>query len=186
MRMIRATQVLPSGQWDRASEADHIELPHDGRHRHRIAMRGAGDTVFLLDLAEAATLHDGDGLQLEDGRIVRVIAASEPIAEIIAAGPDQLARIAWYFGNRHVPVQILADRIRFGRDRALEELAEKLGARVAHIDAPFEPEGGAHAQATAHAHSHHHAHEHGPGCGHDHSHDHDHGHHHHHHHDPKR
>ncbi|MBY0531415.1 MAG: urease accessory protein UreE [Xanthobacteraceae bacterium] len=185
--MIRATEVLPSGQWNRGTEADSIELPHDGRHRRRIAMRGAKDTVFLLDLTEATMLHDGDGLKLEDGRIVRVIAASEPIAEITASDPHHLARIAWHLGNRHVPAQILADRIRIGRDHVLEELMVKLGAKVARIEAPFDPEGGAYAEETAHAHGHHqghsHDHEHGPdcGCGHDHSHDHhhDHGHHHH-------
>jgi urease accessory protein len=189
--MIRATEVLPSGQWNRASEIDTIELPHDGRHRRRIAMRGTRDTVFLLDLTEAATLQDGDGLKLQDGRVVRVISSSEPIAEITASDPHHLARIAWHLGNRHVPAQILADCIRIGRDHVLEELMVKLGAKVARIEAPFDPEGGAYAEETAHAHGHHHDHahdrahdhEHGPdcGCGHDHSHDnsHEHGHHHH-------
>jgi urease accessory protein len=190
--MIRATEVLAAGQWDRNSEADTIELPHDGRHRRRIAMRGAKDTVFLLDLTDATMLNDGDGLKLDDGRIVRVIAASEPIVEITASDPHHLARIAWHLGNRHVPAQILSDRIRIGRDHVLEELMVKLGAKVAHVEAPFDPEGGAYAEETAHAHgqhnhdhSHDHAHhDHGPecGCGHDHSHDHhhdhDHGHHH--------
>jgi urease accessory protein len=179
--MIRATEVLLSGQWNRASEADTIELPHDGRHRRRIAMRGAKDTVFLLDLAEAAMLQDGDGLKLEDGRVVRVISASEPIAEITASDPHHLARIAWHLGNRHVPAQILADRIRIGRDHVLEELMVKLGAKVARIEEPFDPEGGAYAEETAHAHGHDHHdhahdHEHGPDCGHDHSHDHEHHH----------
>ncbi|MBX3534735.1 MAG: urease accessory protein UreE [Xanthobacteraceae bacterium] len=196
--MIRATEVLPAGQWNKSAEADAIELPHDGRHRRRIAMRGNRDTVFLLDLAEAALLHDGDGLKLQDGRVVRVIAASEPIVEITASDPHHLARIAWHLGNRHVPAQILADRIRIGRDHVLEELMVKLGAKVSRIEAPFDPEGGAYTEETAHAHdhhhdhshdhhhghdhAHHHEHEHGPncGCGHDHAHDHshDHGHHH--------
>jgi urease accessory protein len=189
--MIRATEILAAGHWNREGEADTIELPHDGRHRRRIAMRAAGDTVFLLDLAEAALLHDGDGLKLEDGRIVRVIAASEPIAEITASDPHHLARIAWHLGNRHVPAQILPDRIRIGRDHVLEELMEKLGAKVSRIEAPFDPEGGAYAEETAHAHGHHHHghghhhhghehhdHEHGPdcGCGHDHGHGHHHDH----------
>jgi urease accessory protein len=185
--MIRATEVLPSGQWNRAAEADSIELPHDGRHRRRIAMRGNRDTVFLLDLAEAMMLQDGDGLKLEDGRVVRVVSASEPIAEITANDPHHLSRIAWHLGNRHVPAQILADRIRIGRDHVLEELMVKLGAKVSRIEAPFDPEGGAYAEETAHAHGHHahhhHDHEHGEncGCGHDHAHDHshDHGHQHH-------
>ena len=168
--MIRATKVLTAGSWDRAKEADRIELPHDGRHRRRVAMRGAADTVFLLDLAETSQLKDGDGLVLEDGRIVRVVAASEPIVEI-KGDAHLLARVAWHLGNRHVPAEILKDRIRIARDHVLEEMVEKLGAKVARIEAPFDPEAGAYAHETAHAH-HNHEREHH----HDHAHDHDHHH----------
>ena len=157
--MIRATRVLPAGHWDHAKQADKIELPHDGRHRRRVAMRGAADTVFLLDLPEATLLRDGDGLLLEDGRIVRVAAAAEPIVEITGE-PHLIARVAWHLGNRHVPAEILPDRIRIARDHVLEEMVEKLGARVARIEAPFDPEGGAYAEQTAHAHGHDHGHDH--------------------------
>jgi urease accessory protein len=167
--MIRATSVLAAGQWDRAAEADTIELPHDGRHRRRVAMRGANDTVFLLDLAEATQLGDGDGLLLEDGRVIRVVAAAEPVVDITGTA-HLLARIAWHLGNRHVPTEIRPDRIRIARDHVLEDMLEKLGARVTHLEAPFEPEGGAYAQETAQGHGHrdHHDHDH-------HHHDHAHG-----------
>ena len=167
--MIRATKVLPAGHWDHTKQADKIELPHDGRHRRRVAMRGAGDTVFLLDLSEATLLRDGDGLLLEDGRIVRVTAASEPIVEI-TGDPHLIARLAWHLGNRHVPAEILPDRIRIARDHVLEEMVEKLGARVARVEAPFDPEGGAYAQETAHAHGHDHSHDHDDDHHHDHAH----------------
>jgi urease accessory protein len=172
--MIRATKVLPAGHWDRAKESDRIELPHDGRHRRRTAMRGAGDTVFLLDLPEATLLRDGDGLLLDDGRIVRVSAAREPIVEITGE-PHLIARVAWHLGNRHVPAEILPDRIRIARDHVLEDMVAKLGAHVTRIEAPFDPEGGAYAEETAQAHGHrehdhdHHDHDH-------HHHDHDHAH----------
>ena len=166
--MIRAASVLPAGTWDRAKEADRIELPHDGRHRRRVAMRGAGDTTFLLDLAEATLLRDGDGLQLDDGRVVRVVAAAEPIVEITGE-PQLIARHAWHLGNRHVPAQILSDRIRIGRDHVLEEMVAKLGGKVARIEAPFDPEAGAYAHEE-HGRQAHHDHDH------DHGHDHSHGH----------
>jgi urease accessory protein len=170
--MIRATSVLPSGTWDRVKEADRIELPHDGRHRRRVAMRGAADTVFLLDLSEATLLRDGDGLQLEDGRVVRVVAAAEPIVEITGE-PHLIARLAWHLGNRHVPAQILPDRIRIGRDHVLEEMVAKLGGKVARIEAPFDPEAGAyahdeHASRAHHDHDHDHGHGHKHGSGHGH------------------
>ena len=190
--MIRARTLVPAGSWDMSTAADRVVLPHDGRHRRRIAMRGEGDVVFLLDLADATRLKDGDGIALEDGRLVAVVAAEEPVAEIVARDPHHLARLAWHLGNRHVAAQLLADRIRIARDPVLEEMARGLGAEVAVVDAPFEPEGGAYEAAEAHGHAHadhghhehgheHHGHEHHEhgadcGCGHDHG---DHGHHHH-------
>ena len=192
--MIRARSLLPAGSWDAPTAADRVVLPHDGRYRRRIAMRGENDLAFLLDLDEATRLKDGDGLALEDGRIVAVIAAEEPVAEIVAQDAHHLARLAWHLGNRHVPAELLADRIRIARDSVLEEMARGLGAMVEVVEAAFEPEGGAYEAAEAHGHhghAHHdhdhdhghHHHEHGDacGCGHDHSHDH--GHHGHEHHD---
>ena len=151
--MIRAIQVLPAGNWDRKKEADAIELSHDGRHRRRIVMKSAGGTEFLLDLADTAILRDGDGLALDDGRIVRVVAAAEPVAEI-SGEPKLIARIAWHLGNRHVPAEILPNRILIAHDHVLEEMVQSLGARVRRIMSAFDPEPGAY-------HGHHHDHDHG-------------------------
>jgi urease accessory protein len=158
--MIRAMTLLPAGSWDRAQECDNIELPHDGRHRRRVTMRGVGDTVFLLDLAEATLLKDGDGLRLDDGRFIRVVAAREPILEV-TGDAHLLSRLAWHLGNRHVPAEILPKAIRIAPDHVLEDMLKKLGAKVAHIEAPFNPEAGAYANEHAHDHdSHHHEHTH--------------------------
>jgi urease accessory protein len=140
--MIRATEVLPAGTWT-APAADSVTLDAEGRHRRRVAMKAEGGLAFLLDLAQPAALRDRDGLQLEDGRVVLVLAAPEKLAEITARNPAALARIAWHLGNRHFAAQILGERIRIRRDHVIEALMLKLGASVAHIEAPFEPEGGA-------------------------------------------
>lgn len=178
--MIHARTLLPAGTWDISGAADRVVLPHDGRHRRRIAMRGEGDVVFLLDFQEATRLKDGDGLALDDGRTIAVVAAEEPVAEIVARDAHHLARLAWHIGNRHVAAELLADRIRIARDPVLEEMARGLGATVDIVDAAFEPEGGAYEAAEAHGHhghahhdhaGHEHAgHVHGDdcGCGHDH------------------
>jgi len=44
--------------------------------RRRVAMTGVRGLDFLLDLPEAVALRAGDGLQLEDGRVVEVVAAA--------------------------------------------------------------------------------------------------------------
>jgi urease accessory protein len=167
--MLRATKVLPAGTWDRALEADSIALTHDNRHRRRIAMKGEGGTEFLLDLGDATYLGDRDGLALDDGRVVRVVAAEEPVVDIIGTA-HLMARVAWHIGNRHVPAQILPDRIRIARDHVLEEMVERLGARVSRVNAPFDPEPGAYAEGQSHGHHHDHAHGHSHSHGHSHDH----------------
>src|SRR5271167_242107 len=166
--MLRADKVIAAGQWTGAP-ADTVVLDFDERYRRRVAMTGVGGLAFLLDLAEAAMLRGGDGLGLEDGRIVEVVAAPEPLAEIRAADELAQTRVAWHLGNRHLPTEILARALRIRRDPVIEAMVKGLGARVIALEAPFNPEGGAYVKAEGSAaESHHHGHDH------DHHHDHDH------------
>ena len=84
-------------------------------------------------------------MQLDDGNLVEVVAAPEPLIEARAGDLAALSRLAWHLGDRHVPVQVLNNRIRTRRDAGIEALLKSLGAKVASIEAPFEPEGGAYA-----------------------------------------
>lgn len=119
---------------------DSITLDHDARHCRRGRLVTEGGLEILLDLPQAAHLHDGDRLLLEDGRRVLVRAAAEPVLDITA--PD-LARIAWHLGNRHCPTQILPGALRIRDDHVLAEMLRGLGAEVTARNAPFEPEPGA-------------------------------------------
>jgi urease accessory protein len=168
--MIRATRVLAASLWSHAA-SDVVVLDFDARHRRRMTMTGEKGLTFLLDLPEAVALRDGDGLILDDGRIVAVRAALEPVAEISAPDAATLMRLAWHLGNRHLPAQLTADRIVIRRDHVIEEMVAGLGGSVRLISAAFDPEAGAYAPASAQAHSHAEAHSH--------SHSHSHTHHHH-------
>ncbi len=165
--MIRANFVSPKGAWQ-ATPADSILLDFDQRNASHAALTTTRGLEFTLDLPHAVTLRGGDALSLEDGRLIEVVAAPERLAEIRVGEPRDLARLAWHLGGRHSPAQILANRIRVRPDAAIEEMARGLGAKIAHIEAPFDPEGGAYAGPDIEV-----AHVHGPGCGHDHQ---DHGH----------
>src|ERR1700761_5089231 len=186
--MIRATQVRGQHRWTQPP-ADTIVLGFDDRHRRRMAMTGTRGLEFLLDLENAVALRGGDALVLEDGRLIEVVAAPEPLIEIRGYDPHHLVRVAWHLGNRHLPTQIMARGLRIRRDHVIEAMVKGLGARVIEIEAPFDPEGGAYADAghghashdhTGHDHAHHHdAHDHAAHdhAKHDHSkHDHSHGH----------
>ena len=186
--MIRATQVKGQHRWSEAP-ADTVVLDFDDRHRRRMAMTGTRGLEFLLDLENAVALRGGDALVLEDGRLIEVVAAPEPLAEIRGTDPQHLVRIAWHLGNRHLPTQIMAKGLRIRRDHVIEALVKGLGARVIEIEAPFDPEGGAYAgPGHGHAHdgdAHHAAHDHPAHDPDDHPHDHHHDHGHSHAHDRK-
>ena len=198
--MIRATEVRGQHCWT-VAPADTVVLDFDDRHRRRMAMTGTRGLAFLLDLENAVALRGGDALVLEDGRLVEVVAAPEPLIEIRGTDPQHLVRVAWHLGNRHLPTQITARGLRIRRDHVIEAMVKGLGARVIEIEAPFDPEGGAYAGGHAHApdsapqphtghdhashdHGHHHHDEHHPGdhhhhdehCDHEHHHGHSHAH----------
>src|SRR5438105_10462283 len=175
--MLRATSVKAAQTW-RETPADTVVLEFDDRHRRRLAMTCTRGLQFLLDLPETVALRGGDALVLEDGRLVEVVAAPEPLIEIRGVDPNQLVRIAWHLGNRHLPVQIAGKGVRIRRDHVIEAMVKGLGARVIEIEAPFDPEGGAYTAGghdNAHeSHDHRHAgHDHAPHDHDDHSHHHD-------------
>ena len=174
--MLRATDVIARGDWSGAASTS-IVLDFDERHRRRIRMEAVNGQEFLLDLPESVALRSGDALKLEDGQLIEVIGAPEPIAEISVETPDHLLRLAWHLGNRHLQVQVESGRLRIRRDHVIEEMISGLGGRVRVIAAPFDPEGGAYAQAK-HKHEAHKAepHVHDASCGHGHHHGHDHHH----------
>ena len=176
--MIRATEISAQHRWTEPP-ADTVVLDFDDRHRRRMAMTGTRGLEFLLDLENAVALRGGDALVLEDGRLIEVVAAPEPLIEIRGADPHHLVRVAWHLGNRHLPTQIMAKGLRIRRDHVIEAMVKGLGARVIEIEAPFDPEGGAYAGGGhAHADEGRHAADHGPRIDHDHG-----GHAHDHHHD---
>ncbi len=144
--MKRACNVRPAGQWDAARAVDLVTLDAHERHRRRIVLTGERGTTFMLDLPQATALRDGDGLVLDDGAIVRVAGRPEPLVEISAANGHELARLAWHIGNRHIDVQIAGDKLRIRRDHVIEDMLRGLGARLAMIEAAFDPEQGAYAQ----------------------------------------
>jgi urease accessory protein UreE len=78
--MKRASQVARAGAWRAADAIDRVVLDADERHRRRIVLTWERGTKFLLDLADATALRDGDGL--DNGTIICVVAKLEPLVEI--------------------------------------------------------------------------------------------------------
>ncbi len=143
--MKRASQTRSAGCWDAKAAIDRVVLDAGERHRRRVVLTGERGTIFLLDLPQAVALRDGDGLVLDDGSVIRVTGKPEPLIEIAARTPHELARLAWHIGNRHTDMQVAGDRLRIRRDHVLEAMLRGLGAQLTPVEAPFDPEPGAYA-----------------------------------------
>jgi len=153
--MHRASIYLPAGQWPQEKAAGSLTLDFDARHRRRFRLRADQGDDILLDLPQTVAMADGDGLQLEDGRWLKVQAAPEEIVEIRHEDQEQLMRLAWYLGNRHLPTEIRDRILRIRPDHVIEGMLRGLGAHLQTVQAAFQPEGG------AYGHGHHHKHHNG-------------------------
>jgi urease accessory protein len=150
--MRRASQIKRAGEWDVEVAADRVVLDAGDRHRRRIVLRGEKGTEIMLDFEKPVALRDGDGLVLDDGAVVLVAGAPEPLIEICAHSALDTVRLAWHLGNRHTDVQIAGDKLLIRRDHVLEEMLRGLGAHLTPREASFDPETGAPHEHHGHGH----------------------------------
>jgi len=174
--MERATLHHAAGRWPEAEAHDAVTLDFDHRHRRRLRLTTDAGEDCLLDLPKAVALAEGDGLETESGRFLRVNAKPEPVLEIRGRDAHHLTKLAWHLGNRHIPSELRVNSIRIRPDHVIAGMLEGLGGQVEALVEPFQPESGAYA-SHGHAHGeggHDHGHSHDHGHAHDHGHDHDH------------
>lgn len=115
-------------------------LPFEERQKSRLRARLENGEEVALVLPRGKVLRGGDVVKAPDGRAIEIVSAAEKLLHIEA---DALARVAYHLGNRHVAVQVGEGFLRIAEDHVLEGMLRGLGARVTHVEAPFEPEAGA-------------------------------------------
>lgn len=120
-----------------------LVLPFELRQKSRLRTRLENGEDIGLFLDRGQILRGGDYLQSEDGRVVKVCARPEKVLQIACDTAEALTRVAYHLGNRHVPLQVGSGWLRIAEDYVLRQMVEGLGAIVANIEAPFEPEAGA-------------------------------------------
>lgn len=171
---IKAKLKIPRGAY-RVQVSGQLRLAFASRQAgHGRAQLASGEEIELA-LPRGERLRDGDLVAASDGRVIEVLAAPEKLLHAECANAAELAKAAYYLGNRHVPLQVGEGFLRLAADQALAEALKKAGIKVTHVEAPFEPEAGADAGGK-HGHGHEHAHEQGHAHGDEHPHHHDHGH----------
>jgi urease accessory protein len=168
--MLTANKIMPQGRGLAPvllKRAATIELDWDVRQKSRFDATDSQGRQIGVFLPRGTAVRGGDVLVAEDGSLVRVIAAPQPVLRIThctAHGtPFDLTRAAYHLGNRHVPIELKPDHLKIEPDHVLADMLRSMHLIVVAVEEAFEPEGGAYGS---------HEHSHGGG----HSHDHDHGH----------
>lgn len=151
-RLIRAADPAAA-----ADPADVVDLDYEGRILRRRRLTTRRGESLMVDLAETASVDEGDCFVLDDGRQIVVHAAAEPVLTVTG----DLARLAWHIGNRHTPCQIGADRLVIRDDHVIAAMLDQLGAGISRGVAPFRPEGGAYGHGRTMGHDHGRVHHHG-------------------------
>jgi urease accessory protein len=123
------------------------------RIRSRLRVRLDDGREAGLFLERGMVLRDGDLLADPGGLTVQVRAAAEPLSRARASDPVLLARACYHLGNRHVPLEIAGQWVRYQPDHVLDQMLRRLGLEVSSEKAPFDPEPGAY-DSQGHAHGH--------------------------------
>jgi urease accessory protein len=172
--MLIANKLMPQGRGLAPvllKRAATIELDWDVRQKSRFDATDSQGRQIGVFLPRGTAVRGGDVLVAEDGSLVRVIAAPQPVLRIThctAHGtPFDLTRAAYHLGNRHVPIELKPDHLKIEPDHVLADMLRSMHLIVVALEEAFEPEGGAYGS---------HEHSHGGGHGHDHAHDHGHAH----------
>lgn len=153
--MLTAIAHRRAGAWT-GTAYDRAVLDHTERHVRRKVIRLIHEDEVMVDFPSAVSLKHGDALELDDGRLVEVIAAEEQLYEVTAHSVGELAALCWHIGNRHLEAQIEESRILILRDHVILAMLEGLGAHVHEVSEPFHPLRGAY---SGHGHSHGHGHD---------------------------
>ncbi len=150
--METARRYVPAFEVDAARVVDRVALDLEGRRKRRQVVTTLAGTSVLVDLALVPALRDGDGLVLDGGGVILVEALPEDLMEVTVADAAERVKVAWHLGNRHLPVQFVGDAMRMRSDHVIRAMLEGLGATVADVTAPFDPESGAYSGGHHHGH----------------------------------
>lgn len=187
--MLTIQKIIPRGRGLAPvllRRAATVELDWDVRQKSRFDATDSQGRHLGIFLPRGTVVRGGDVLVAEDGSMVQVRAAAQPVLEVRACAehgsPFDLVRAAYHLGNRHVPLELQPDHLKLEPDHVLADMLRRMHLIVSEVNAAFEPEGGAYgSEGHAHGHSHDHGHGHGHSHGEVHAHhhhhdDHDHGH----------
>ena len=172
--MLQASKLIPQGRGLAPAllkRALQVELDWDLRQKSRFDATANDGQHIGVFLPRGSVVRGGDVLVLENGTLLRVIAAPQQVLRITACSHQghhhqhqhqhdsafDLMRAAYHLGNRHVPIELKPDHLKIEPDHVLADLLRAMHLEVVEINEPFEPEAGAYGQHAGHGHGHSHA-----------------------------
>ena len=155
--MLQTSKLIPQGAGLAPvllKRATTLELDWDVRQKSRFDATDSTGRVLGVFLPRGTLVRGGDVLIAEDGSLIKVIAAPQPVLVITACtthgSPFDLTRAAYHLGNRHVPIELKPDHLKIEPDHVLTDLLRAMHLTVREATEAFEPEGGAYS-STGHA-----------------------------------
>jgi len=162
--MLTANKLMPQGRGLAPvliKRAATIELDWDVRQKSRFDATDSQGRQIGIFLPRGTAVRGGDVLVAEDGSLIRVIAAPQPVLVITHCTqhgtPFDLTRAAYHLGNRHVPIELKPDHLKIEPDHVLADMLRAMHLIVREASEAFEPEGGAYGGHGTHGHAHAHA-----------------------------
>lgn len=154
-KLIADGRGIAPGLVERAAS---VELDWAVRQKSRFEATDDRQRRLGVFLPRGAVLRGGDVLVAEDGSLIRVAAAAQPVLVVRHyaqhGSPFALLRAAYHLGNRHVQLELNADHLKLEPDHVLADMLRRMHLVVTEVQAAFEPESGAYAPGEARAHGH--------------------------------
>ena len=158
--MLQISKLMPQGAGLApvlVKRAATLELDWDVRQKSRFDATDSSGRALGIFLPRGTVVRGGDVLVAEDGSLIKVLAAAQPVLVVTVCtehgSPFDLTRAAYHLGNRHVPIELKPDHLKIEPDHVLADMLRAMHLTVREASVAFEPEGGAYS-TTGHGHSH--------------------------------
>ena len=153
--MLQVSKILAQGHGLAPvllKRAATVELDWDVRQKSRFDAIDSQGRQLGVFLPRGTAVRGGDVLVAEDGSLIKVIAAPQPVLVITHCKEHgnvfDLTRAAYHLGNRHVAIELKPDHV-------LADMLRAMHLIVKEENTTFEPEGGAYgSHGGGHSHSH--------------------------------
>ena len=160
--MLTINKLIPQGRGlapALVKRTARVELDWDVRQKSRFDANDSMGRALGVFLPRGTVVRGGDVLVAEDGSLIKVLAAPQPVLVVRHCAdhgtPFDLLRAAYHLGNRHVQLQLAPDCLRFEPDHVLADMLRQMHLIVTEANEAFEPEGGAYAASAAEGSGHH-------------------------------